>query len=124
MIRLNTGFNDFPRPWAYKAYHHAVPVKDISRMETDTNEYQLAGRLCESGDVLSTGKTKQRLFPNVKSGEWIAILGIPYACMMRMQPYCIFPGPLDIAVDADGWRKAKRITDYVNLEKPEYMKVN
>jgi len=117
-IRMNAGFPDFPRPAMYGAYQHIVPVIDTLR--EPGREVQIAGRICESGDVWTGGKHAKRPMPDVKKGEWLALLNISYGSAMRMRDYCQFPPPLDIIADGSGWHTAEPVERHVNREHPEY----
>lgn len=124
-IRLNAGFTDFPRPAMYGAYQPVVPIVGTDRMPT--RKVQLAGRLCESGDVFTTGKHDLRDMPDVKKGEWLALFPIPYGSAMRFKNYCQFPPPLDIIIDEksvrppeNNWRQAATASSLVKPSLPEY----
>jgi diaminopimelate decarboxylase len=64
---LNTGMHHLIRPALYQAFHRLLPVTENASRPSRT--YDVVGPICESSDVLG----KDRSFPEVRSGEWIAI---------------------------------------------------
>jgi len=69
---LDGGMADNPRPITYKAKHASALVKDPYAQERDCEVYTLAGRYCESGDVLIQ---RANLPKTASSGDLIAMLG-------------------------------------------------
>ncbi|MFH0862549.1 MAG: diaminopimelate decarboxylase [Candidatus Altiarchaeota archaeon] len=64
-INVDAGFNDLIRPAMYDAYHNVRLVgKDGAELE-----YDVAGPLCESGDILA----KDRTLPKAEMGDVIAV---------------------------------------------------
>lgn len=67
---LNTGMHHLIRPSLYQAFHRILPLhQHLSRPE---KIYDVVGPICESSDVLG----KQRAFPEVRQGEWLAIADV------------------------------------------------
>jgi diaminopimelate decarboxylase len=64
---LNTGMHHLIRPALYQAFHRLMPVVENASRAART--YDVVGPICESSDVLG----KDRSFPEVRQGEWIAI---------------------------------------------------
>jgi diaminopimelate decarboxylase len=64
---LNTGMHHLIRPALYQAFHRLMPVAENASRAVRT--YDVVGPICESSDVLG----KDRSFPEVRQGEWIAI---------------------------------------------------
>ena len=65
---VDAGFNTLLRPILYNSYHHIIPCNKKSKEKTLT--YDIAGPICESGDIL--GKNRELLELNEK--EFLAIL--------------------------------------------------
>ena len=65
---LNTGSHHLVRPALYQAFHRVVPLMNDTHRDQVTYDY--VGPLCESSDFLALN----RLTPEVRAGEWVAIL--------------------------------------------------
>jgi diaminopimelate decarboxylase len=65
---VDAGFNTLIRPAFYGSYHHILVANRLN--EPTTEEYDVVGPLCESGDVLAGG----RLLPKLLEGDLLAIL--------------------------------------------------
>lgn len=71
-LGTDTGFNHLLRPALYDAYHEVVNISAISDRVDELPEetvYDIAGNICESGDVLA----ENRLLPVSKTGDYLAI---------------------------------------------------
>ncbi len=66
-VNVDAGFSALLRPAMYDAYH-GVSVVGKENIEA-TERYDIAGNLCESGDILA----RDRLLPEIKIGDVIAI---------------------------------------------------
>ncbi|NLE65321.1 MAG: diaminopimelate decarboxylase [Elusimicrobia bacterium] len=64
---VDGGMNDLVRPSMYEAYHEIVPVRKTAARPV---ELDVVGPICESGDTFA----KARRLPQMKSGEFLAIL--------------------------------------------------
>ncbi len=67
-IGVDAGFNNLIRPAMYDSYHHVVIVNRYGA-EPEA-EYDVAGPVCESGDILAKG----RMLPEAQNGDLIAVL--------------------------------------------------
>ncbi len=67
-IAIDAGFNLLIRPVMYDAYHEVVVANRYS--EPCTELYTIVGPICEAGDIIA----RDRLLPEVKRGDLIAIL--------------------------------------------------
>jgi len=67
-VIVDAGMNDLLRPSLYGAYHRILPVKKQKRREIFAD---VVGPICESGDFI----VKEREMPEVKHGEYLAVLG-------------------------------------------------
>src|SRR5207245_959735 len=73
-LGCDTGFNHLVRPSKYGAYHHIV---NVSRDSGGSEEYVVAGNLCESGDVFTRdedGDVAPRNMDRCEIGDLIAFL--------------------------------------------------
>ena len=67
-IGVDAGFHTLLRPAMYDSYHHIV---DASRMNAPiTQEVDIAGNVCESGDLFA----RDRPMPDVEEGDVLGIL--------------------------------------------------
>ena len=65
---LNTGMNHLMRPALYEAYHHMLPLNLTGHDKL--NEYDVVGPICESTDVLASGR---QMSSALKEGDRIVI---------------------------------------------------
>ncbi len=65
---VDAGFNTLVRPAMYGSYHPIVVANKLDAEETE--KYDVAGPICESGDLLA----KDRKLPEVEEGDLLAIL--------------------------------------------------
>jgi diaminopimelate decarboxylase len=65
---VDAGFNTLVRPTMYGSYHHVVVANKLDAPEEET--YDVAGPVCESGDVLA----RDRRLPKVEEGDLLAVL--------------------------------------------------
>jgi diaminopimelate decarboxylase len=65
---IDAGFNALIRPAMYGSYHHVLVANKLNQPSTE--QYDLAGPLCESGDVLA----RERLLPQLSEGDLLAVL--------------------------------------------------
>lgn len=66
-IIVDAAMNDLARPSLYGSYHAIKAVKDRANGEINAD---VVGPICESGDFLA----KDRQLPNVKSGDYLAVM--------------------------------------------------
>lgn len=89
---VDAGFNTLIRPAFYGSYHHILVANRLN--EPLTEEYDVVGPLCESGDVLAGG----RLLPRLSEGDLLAILNAgAYGYSMSSQ-YNSRPRPAEVLV--------------------------
>ncbi len=69
---VNAGFNDLIRPSFYGSYHEIVNCGNVNGRETE--DYMIAGNLCESSDVFNENKQALRELPVLEEGNILAIL--------------------------------------------------
>jgi len=94
-VNVDTGFNALMRPAMYNSYHR---VQVLNKSEEESTElYDIAGNICESGDILAKG----RKLPKIESGDMIAILDVgAYGFSMSSQ-YNMRPRPSEVLVWGD-----------------------
>jgi diaminopimelate decarboxylase len=56
---VDAGFNTLLRPTLYNSYHHIIPCNIVGRENTLT--YDVAGPICESGDILGNDRELKKL---------------------------------------------------------------
>lgn len=67
-IGVDGGFHTLLRPAMYDSYHHIVNASHMERADTQTVD--IAGNVCESGDLFA----RDRLMPEVDEGDVLGIL--------------------------------------------------
>lgn len=97
----NSGFSHLIRPILYEAYHHIV---NLSNPDGPVKKYDICGNICETGDCFAT----DRELPEVREGDYIAILNAGAYCAAMAAPYNLRPLPSEVILDSDGFRLAKK----------------
>jgi diaminopimelate decarboxylase len=89
---VDAGFNTLIRPAMYGSYHHILVVNKLNHPLTE--EYDVVGPLCESGDIFASG----RLLPKLSEGDMLAVLNAgAYGFSMASQ-YNSRPRPAELLV--------------------------
>jgi diaminopimelate decarboxylase len=92
---VDAGFNTLIRPAMYESYHHVLVANKLSQPSTE--EYDVVGPICESGDALA----RKRLLPQLSEGDLLAVLNAgAYGFSMSSQ-YNSRPRPAEILVKED-----------------------
>lgn len=79
-VGVDAGFNTLLRPTMYGSYHHIVSAKEP--LAEPTQEIDVAGNICESGDLFA----RDRPLPDLDEGDLLAILNAgAYAFSMSSQ---------------------------------------
>lgn len=86
-VGVDAGFNVLVRPAKYGSYHEIIPTKNPSAKKTET--FDIAGPLCESGDLLAN----DRKLPPLKKGDVLAVLdagayGFSMSSRYNSRPLC------------------------------------
>jgi diaminopimelate decarboxylase len=89
-INVDAGFNALIRPAMYDAYHH-VRVLGKSGIGVD---YDVAGPLCESGDILARGRN----LPKTEAGDVIAVENAGAYGYSMASNYNSIPLPAEVLV--------------------------
>jgi len=89
---VDAGFNTLIRPAMYGSYHHILAVNKLNHPLTE--EYDVVGPLCESGDIFASGC----LLPKLSEGDLLAMLNAgAYGFSMASQ-YNSRPRPAEVLV--------------------------
>ncbi|HOI71975.1 MAG TPA: diaminopimelate decarboxylase [Methanobacterium sp.] len=89
---VDAGFNTLLRPTMYGSYHHIVSANNP--LAEPTQEIDIAGNICESGDLFA----RDRSMPDLEEGDLLAILNAgAYAFSMSSQ-YNSRPRPAEVLV--------------------------
>jgi len=86
-IGVDAGFNTLIRPAMYGSYHPIVLASDLDA--TGEEVYDVAGPICESGDLLA----RDRRLPKIQEGDLLAILnagayGYSMSSQYNSRPRC------------------------------------
>ncbi len=101
-LGTDTGFNHLLRPALYDSWHEIV---NISAAKTAKEEkYNVAGNICESGDILGT----DRIMPETRTGDCLAILDAGAYGMTMASHYNRRALPAEILITTKGFHKVIR----------------
>lgn len=86
-VAIDAGFNLFVRPAMYDAYHEVVVANRLNEQASVLST--VVGSICESGDIIA----KDRMLPEVKRGDLVAILdagayGFSMSSQYNVRPRC------------------------------------
>ncbi len=86
-IGVDAGFNTLIRPAMYGSYHHIILANRFNDPEEEI--YDVAGPLCESGDILA----RDRKLPRIREGDILAVLnagayGYSMSSQYNSRPRC------------------------------------
>ena len=90
---IDAGFNTLIRPTMYGSYHH---IELCNRKERENMlEYDIAGPICESGDILG----RNRVLPNLEEGDILAILDAGAYGFAMSSSYNSRPRPAELLIN-------------------------
>jgi len=89
-VNVDAGFNTLIRPAMYDAYHEVFVVGKSGGKRT----YDVAGNLCESGDILA----KDRKLPDVRRGDLVGIMNAGAYGFSMASAYNSQPLPAEVLV--------------------------
>ena len=96
---VDAGFHTLARPLLYGAYHEVVALRET----TGKSWPQLvAGPLCESGDVLTTGPSGElqpRHLPRQETGDYLALLDVGAYGISMASGYNGFELPAEVTFE-------------------------
>ena len=108
---VDTGMNDLIRPSLYEAWHG---VKELENRKVKSEKYDIAGPVCETGDVLATDR-ELRILPN----DIIALMDVGAYGSVMSSNYNSRLKPVEILVTGDKAeviRKRESFEDLIALE--------
>jgi len=109
---LDAGMTELIRPALYGAFHRIEPVSPASGAH---RQYELAGPVCESSDVVG----RDRMLPPLAPGDLVAIRDAGAYGFVMASNYNRRPLPAEVLVDGGAWRVVRRrqtIDDQLALE--------
>jgi len=117
---VDAGFNTLLRPILYNSYHHIIPCNINGREKTLT--YDVAGPICESGDILG----KNRELKKLEEKDILAILDVGAYGFTMSSSYNSRPRPVEVLINNKSVyeiRKAETFEDLLNAQEiPEHLK--
>ncbi len=96
-VGVDAGFNTFPRPVLYEAYHEVVLANKAGQRGVE--KVDVAGNVCESGDILA----RDRLLPRAEENDLVAFLDAGAYCSIMASQYNMRPRPAEILVNDGGY---------------------
>jgi diaminopimelate decarboxylase len=99
-VVLDAGMTDLIRPSLYQAYHEVVELEAAGR---DTEQVDVVGPVCETGDFLAL----DRIQPALAQGERVAVLGAGAYSFVMTSNYNARPRPPEVIVDRGRWWVAR-----------------
>lgn len=110
-VNVDAGFNTLVRPAMYQAYHR---VRAVGR-SGDAMTVDVAGDVCETGDILAEGRT----LPRVESGDLVVILDAGAYGFSMASEYNARPLPAEVLVDGDTGTVIRRRGTWEDLWRSE-----
>jgi diaminopimelate decarboxylase len=104
---IDAGMNDLIRPSLYEAWHQ---VKEVERSEADMETYDLAGPVCETGDVLAKDRNL-RIEPN----DYLAFMDVGAYGSVMSSNYNSRLKPQEILVTKDAVKVIKKKESFEDL---------
>ena len=111
-VITDAGMNDLIRPALYQAHHEIVPVEASGR---ESRVVDIVGPVCESGDFFA----HDRLLPEMRSGELIALLDAGAYGMSQTSQYNTRGRPAEVLVEnlqARLIRRRETVEDLLSAE--------
>ena len=91
---VDASMSELIRPALYQAWHEIVPLSERGAHEAQT--YDVVGPVCESSDVLGTGRDLA-----IAAGDLLAILSAGAYAMAMASNYNTRPRPCEVLVDGE-----------------------
>ena len=101
-LGTDTGFNHLLRPALYDAWHNIVNITADEDEPEDV--YNVAGNICESGDILGI----DRKLPETRPGDYLAILDAGAYGMTMASNYNRRALPAEVLITSKGFHKTIR----------------
>jgi diaminopimelate decarboxylase len=112
-VIVDAAMNDLIRPALYQAHHEIVPV--LQRENSETEEADIVGPVCESGDFFA----RARSLATTEQGDLLAILDAGAYGLSLSSNYNTRVRPAEVLVEATGPRLVRRRETYEELFAPE-----
>lgn len=106
---VDAAMNDLIRPALYEGHHDIVPVTESTSGETE--EVDIVGPVCESGDFFA----QNRELPVLNDGDRIALMSAGAYGFVMASNYNSRPFPAEILVDGDSAHVIRRRQTYDDL---------
>ena len=104
---VDTGMNDLIRPSLYEAWHG---VMELENRKVKSEKYDIAGPVCETGDVLATDR-ELRILPN----DIIALMDVGAYGSVMSSNYNSRLKPVEILVKGDKAEVIRRRESFEDL---------
>ena len=104
---IDAGMNDLIRPSLYEAWHG---VKEVEQKDIEVATYDLAGPVCETGDVLAKDR-ELRILPN----DYLAIMDVGAYGSVMASNYNSRSKPIELLVSEDKVQVIKRRENFEDL---------
>ena len=104
---IDAGMNDLIRPSLYEAWHQ---VKEVERSEVDMETYDIAGPVCETGDVLAKDRNL-RIEPN----DYLAFMDVGAYGSVMSSNYNSRLKPQEILVSKNAVKVIKKKESFEDL---------
>ena len=111
-VVIDAGMNDLIRPALYGAHHALEPV---GRPRRGAEVVDVVGPVCESADVLATGR---RVSP-LQTGDLVVLRTAGAYGMAMASQYNARPRPAEVLVDGRSWRIIRARESYKDLIRGE-----
>jgi diaminopimelate decarboxylase len=110
---VDAAMNDLIRPALYQAWHTLLPLKEDATKKTQ--QYDVVGPVCESGDFLA----KARTLPELAAGDHIAVMSAGAYAMTMASNYNSRQKPCELLIDGDDIHLIRRREELTDLWKHE-----
>lgn len=91
-VGVDAGFQTIVRPTMYDAYHEVIAANRAR--ERPRERVEIAGNICESGDILA----RERKLPRLRAGDIIAIMDAGAYGLVMASQYNSRPRPAEVLV--------------------------
>lgn len=91
---VNTGYHHLIRPMTYGSYH---PITNISNPNGELKKYDVAGNICESGDLFA----RDRMIQEISEYDFIGIQIAGSSGFAMANNYHLRPLPPEIVIDGE-----------------------
>ena len=104
---IDAGMNDLIRPSLYEAWHE---VKELENKEISSDTYDLAGPVCETGDILAKDRNL-KILPN----DFVAFMDVGAYGSVMSSNYNSRLKPMELLVTGDEIEVIRRKETYEDL---------